>query len=189
VDSLQDKQTTKAVKTSLAKLTKGAAALDVAYAEAIQRIEGQLEGHRELAKRVLLWITFAKRPLTTTEICCALAVEPEETEIDPDNVPDSEDIVSVCAGLVVVDQESALIRLVHYTTQEFFERTGNAWVPDSQLHIARTCLTYLCFDAFQSGRCTANKEYKKRLQEHQFLDYAAKYWGEHARAVEDDVTG
>ncbi|KAF1945219.1 hypothetical protein EJ02DRAFT_60371 [Clathrospora elynae] len=189
VDSLQDKQTTKAVKTSLAKLTKGAAALDVAYAEAIQRIEGQLKGYRELAKRVLSWITFAKRPLTTTEICCALAVEPEETEIDPDNVPDSEDIVSVCAGLVVVNQESALIRLVHYTTQEFFERTGNAWVPDSQLHIARTCLTYLCFDAFQSGSCTADKEYEKRLQEHQFLDYAAKYWGEHVRAVEDDVAG
>ncbi|KAI1595475.1 ankyrin repeat domain containing protein [Pyrenophora tritici-repentis] len=189
VDSLQDKQTTKAVKTSLAKLTKGAAALDVAYAEAIQRIEGQLEGHRELARRVLLWITFAKRPLTTTEICCALAVEPDETEIDPDNVPCSEDIVCVCAGLVVVDQESALIRLVHYTTQEFFERTGNAWVPDSQLHIARTCLTYLCFDAFQSGSCTADKEYEKRLQEHQFLEYAAKYWGEHVRAVEDDIAG
>jgi hypothetical protein len=189
VDSLQDKHTPKAVKTSLTKLEKGAAALDVAYAEAIQRIEGQLEGHRELAKRVLLWITFAKRPLTTTEICCALAVEPEETEIDPDNVPDSEDIVSVCAGLVVVDQESAYIRLVHYTTQDFFERTGNAWAPESQLHIARTCLTYLCFDAFQSGSCTADKEYEKRLQEHQFLDYAAKYWGEHAIAVEDDVAG
>jgi ankyrin repeat protein len=159
------------------------------YTEAIQRIEGQLKGHRELAKRVLSWITFAKRPLTTTEICCALAVEPEETEIDPDNVPDIEDIVSVCAGLVVVDQESALIRLVHYTTQEFFERTGNELVTNSQLDITRTCLAYLCFDAFQSGSCTADKEYEKRLQEHHFLDYAAKYWGEHARAVEDDVAG
>jgi ankyrin repeat protein len=97
--------------------------------------------------------------------------------------------VSVCAGLVVVDQESAVIRLVHYTTQEYFERTGDAWVPDAQLHIARTCLTYLCFDAFQSGSCSADEEYEKRLQEHQFLDYAAKHWGEHARKVEDDIAG
>ena len=134
-----------------------------------------------------MWITFAKRPLTTTEICCALAVEPEETEIDPDNVPDSDDILSVCAGLVVVDQESAVIRLVHYTTQEYFERTGDAWVSDGQLHIARTCLTYLCFDAFQRGSCSADEEYEKRLQEHQFLDYAAKHWGEHARTVEECV--
>jgi hypothetical protein len=148
IDSLQDKHTIKAVKTSLAKLTKGAAALNVAYTEAIQRIEGQLEGYRELAKRVLLWITCAKRPLTTSEICCALAVEPEEKEIDPDNVPDIEDIVSVCAGLVVVDHKSAIVRLVHYTAQEFFEQTGNAWVLNSQVHITGTCLTYLCFDAF-----------------------------------------
>jgi ankyrin repeat protein len=97
--------------------------------------------------------------------------------------------VSVCAGLVVVDQESAVIRLVHYTTQEYFERTGDAWVPDAQLHIARTCLTYLCFDAFQSGSCSADEEYEKRMQEHQFLDYAAKHWGEHARNVEDDIAG
>jgi ankyrin repeat protein len=189
VDSLLDKRTPKDVKTSLANLTKGAAALDVAYTEALQRIEGQLEGDRELAKRVLSWITFAKRPLTTTEICCALAVEPEETKIDPDNIPDSDDIVSVCAGLIVVDHESAIVRLVHYTTQEYFERTGDAWVLDGQLHIARTCLTYLCFDAFQSGSCSADEEYGKRLQEHQFLDYAAKHWGEHARKVEDDIAG
>jgi ankyrin repeat protein len=114
-------------------------------------------------------------------------VEPEETEIDPDNIPDSDDIVSVCAGLVVVDHESAIIRLVHYTTQEYFERTGDAWVPEGQLQIARTCLTYLCFNAFQSGSCSADEEYEKRLQEHQFLDYAAKHWGEHARTVEEDV--
>jgi ankyrin repeat protein len=95
----------------------------------------------------------------------------------------------VCAGLVVVDRESAIIRLVHYTTQEYFERNGDALVPDGQLSITRTCLTYLCFEAFQSGSCSTDEEYEKRLQEHQFLDYAAKYWGEHARTVEDDVAG
>ncbi|KAF2175448.1 hypothetical protein K469DRAFT_683923 [Zopfia rhizophila CBS 207.26] len=93
------------------------------------RIEGQLGGHHELAKKVLSWITFAKRPLTTAEICCALAVEPEEAEVDPENIPDVEDLVSVCAGLVVVDPESAIIRLVYYTTQEYFERIRDAWNP------------------------------------------------------------
>lgn len=102
-DSLLDKRTVKDVKTTLASLTKGAAALDAAYGEALQRIEGQLDNDRELAKRVLSWITLAKRPLTTAEIYYALAVEPDTTEIDPENVYNTEDLVSVYADLVVVD--------------------------------------------------------------------------------------
>ncbi|KAJ4341920.1 hypothetical protein N0V95_007105 [Ascochyta clinopodiicola] len=87
------------------------------------------EGDRELARKTLSWITLAKRPLTTAEICCALVVEADEDEVDPENVLAPEDLVSVCAGLVVVDQESAVIRLVHYTTQEYFERTGDFGLP------------------------------------------------------------
>ncbi|KAF2629421.1 hypothetical protein BU25DRAFT_389615 [Macroventuria anomochaeta] len=187
VDSLLDKRTRKDVKTSLAKITKGAAALEDAYREALHRIEGQLEGDCGLAKKVLSWITFAKRPLTTAEICCALAVETGEAEIDPDNVPNIKDLVSVCAGLVVVDRESAIIRLVHYTTQEYFERTVNVWYPGGQLHIATTCLTYLSFSAFQGGSSSTDEEFEERLQQNKFLDYAAKHWGRHARTVEAEV--
>ena len=165
-DSLLDKRTAKDVKTTLVRLTKGAAALDAAYREALQRIEGQLDNDRELAKRVLSWITFAKRPLTTAEICCGLAVEPDKAEIDPEKVYDSEDSVSVYAGLVDVDYKSGVIRLVHYTTQEYFERTGDAWNPGGQLHITIACLTYLSFTTFQSGSCSTNKEFEERLQQH-----------------------
>ena len=91
------------MKKTLVRLTKGAAAPDAAYREALQRIEGQLDNDRELAKRVLSWITFTKRPLTTAEIYCSLAVEPDKAEIDPESVYNSEDLVSVYAGLIVVD--------------------------------------------------------------------------------------
>jgi hypothetical protein len=175
------------VKSTLAKLSKGSAALEDAYKEVIQRIKGQLSGDYQLAKRVLSWITYAKRPLTTTEICCALAVEPDEVELDPENVPDVEDLLSVCAGLIVVDQESAVIRLVHYTTQEYFERIRDAWNPDAQPHIASTCLTYLSFSIFKTGSCSSDKEFEERLHGSQFLDYAAKHWGEHAVTVEDQM--
>jgi ankyrin repeat protein len=175
------------VKVALAKLTKGAAALDIAYGQALHRIESQLEGHRELARKTLSWISLAKRPLTTAEICCALAVEPDEDEVDPENVLTSDDLVSVCAGLVVVDQESAVIRLVHYTTQEYLERNGDEWNPCGKLHIAATCLTYLSFSAFRSGCCSSDEEFEARLQQNQFLDYAAKHWGSHVRKVETEV--
>jgi hypothetical protein len=175
------------VKSTLNTLSKGAAALDDAYSEALERIEGQRASHFQLAKNVLTWITLAKRPLTTAELCCALAVEPGEAALDPENKPDVDDIVSVCAGLVVVDQESAIIRLVHYTTQEYFERINSRLNPDGQLEIAETCLTYLSFSVFESGSCATDEEFEERLCQHEFLDYAAKHCGEHTRPVEAKV--
>jgi hypothetical protein len=133
---------------------------------------------------VLTWITFAKRPLTTAEICCALAVEPGEAELDPENKPEVDDVISVCAGLVVVDPESAIIRLVHYTTQEYFERIGSRLSPNGHLHITTTCLTYLSLRIFESGSCDTDEEFEERLRQHELLDYAARYCGEHARHVE-----
>ncbi|KAI4940642.1 hypothetical protein J4E91_011293 [Alternaria rosae] len=187
IDSLSDNTTAKEVKSTLTTLSKGAAALDDAYSEALERIEGQRTSHSKLAKSVLTWITFAKRPLTTAELCCALAVEPGEAELDPENKPDVDDIVSVCAGLVVVDQESAIIRLVHYTTQEYFERVSSKLNPDRQLEIAETCLTYLSFSVFESGSCATDADFEERLSQHELLDYAAKHGGEHARSVDAKV--
>jgi hypothetical protein len=175
------------VKITLATLSKGTAALNNAYREALERIEGQQAGHSRLAKLVLSWITFAKRPLTTAEICCALAVEPDEAELDLENKPDVEDLVSVCAGLVVVDQESAVIRLVHYTTQEYFEHISSYFNPDPQWLIAETCLTYLSFRVFESGSCATDKDFEERLRQHELLDYAARYCGEHVKYVEAEV--
>ena len=108
-------------------------------------------------------------------------------ELDPDNVPEIEDLVSVCAGLVVVDPESDIIRLVHYTAQEYFERIRKDWNPSALLEITSTCLTYLCFDAFKYGRSTTDEEFEDRLRQNKFLDYAAKHWGEHAVTVEDEA--
>ena len=90
-----DKKTVKNVKCTLYKLSKGSAALEGAYKEAIQRIESQLPGGYALAKRVLSWIVCAQRPLTTVELCCALAVELDKEELDPENIPNVEDIVAV----------------------------------------------------------------------------------------------
>jgi hypothetical protein len=56
------------------------------------------------------------------------------------------------------------------------------------MYIATTCLTYLSFNSFRSGTCSLEKELEQRLQQNDFLDYAAKPWGDHARAVETRVS-
>ncbi|RYP13640.1 hypothetical protein DL767_010650 [Monosporascus sp. MG133] len=176
------------VKSTLESLSKGTKALDEAYDEAIKRIDSQLPEDTALAKSVLSWITYAQRPLTTGELCHALAVEPGEDELDQDNIPDVEDIVSVCAGLVTVDRESNIIRLVHYTTQEYFERIREHWNPSAQQEITSTCLTYLSLGPFRSGSCPSDKVFEDRVEQYSLLDYAARYWGRHALAVQEEVS-
>jgi hypothetical protein len=47
----------------------------------MERIEGQEAGLQKLAREALSWITCAKRPLTTSEIQYALAMEIDESEL------------------------------------------------------------------------------------------------------------
>jgi hypothetical protein len=164
---------------------KKSKALDHAYRQAMERIEGQETGFEALAKKVLLWITCAKRSLTTLELQHALAIEVGESELDEENLPDIEDVVLVCAGLVTVDKESNIIRLVHYTTQEFFARTRRHWFPKAETDIAKICVTYLSFDVFGSGFCQSDKEFERRLQSNPLYGYAARNWGNHCREAPD----
>ncbi|KAF2732169.1 hypothetical protein EJ04DRAFT_497286, partial [Polyplosphaeria fusca] len=83
--------------------------------------------------------------------------------------------------------DDRVIRLVHYTTQEYLERIRETWNPSAQVDIASTCLTYLSFNDFKNGSCSTDTKLKERLQQSVFLDYAARYWGPHTLPVEDDV--
>jgi hypothetical protein len=147
----------------------------------MERISGQIKDQEELAKQVLSWITYAKRPLAITELQHALGVEVGESKLDELNLSEIEDIVSVCAGLVTIDEESGIIRLVHYTTQEYFERTQRQWFPNAQANITTICVSYLSFDEFESGICQNDDEFEQRLQSNKLYDYAAHYWGYYAR--------
>ncbi|KAF1817634.1 hypothetical protein P152DRAFT_510823 [Eremomyces bilateralis CBS 781.70] len=168
VDSLLDKRNKQSVIFTLEKLSKGSTALEKAYGEAIKRIDGQLEDDRSLARRALFWITYAQRPLTTRELCHALAIEPGDKALNHDSVYDVEDISSVCAGLVT----------------EYFERIRLVWNTSAQQEIAVACLTYLSFDVFRSGSCANDRAFEQRLIENAIYDYSAHYWSEHIRHVE-----
>ncbi|KAF3062635.1 putative ankyrin repeat protein [Trichoderma lentiforme] len=179
-ESIKTKKRLKQFKNTLAKLPTGQKAYDFAYEEAVWRIKGLDPDSKELAWLVLSWITCAKRPLATKELQHALAVEVGKAELDEENFVEIEDMVSVCAGLVTIDEESNIIRLVHYTTQEYFERTQKQWFPTAQVQIATICITYLSFSAFETGFCKTDQEFEERLQSFPFYSYAARTWGHHA---------
>lgn len=162
---------------------KGSAAYDTVYKEAIDRVYSQVSDLKELGLQVLSWITCAKRPLTTAELQHALGVEADQPYLDKDNLSDIQDIVSSCCGLVTIDEQSNIIRLVHYTTKEYFDRSESTWFPEAQSEITKACVTYISFDAFQNTTWVDDAKYAERLSLYPLYDYASRYWAEHAKRV------
>ncbi|KAK2794086.1 hypothetical protein FQN52_009168 [Onygenales sp. PD_12] len=188
-DSLEDKTNPKAVRGALKSFQKQNAdlakdgrsfVLDNAYEQAMERINGQKQGFRELAMSTLQWITHARRPLSAKELQHALAVEIGEVELDEENISEIEDILSACGGLVTVDEETSIIRLVHYTTQEYFEQTQSHWFPDAETNITKACMAYLSFKAFGPILRQTKWDVDQRLPIHPFYGYAIRQWGDHA---------
>jgi ankyrin repeat protein len=171
----------KAIEIALKKLPKGSNAYDYAYDEAMERIKGQAPACQKTAEWTLKWITFARRQLSVPELQHALAVEVGETEFDACNISRKAYILSICAGLVTVDEESNIIRLVHYTTQEYFERTRHDLFENAEADLSKVCVSYLSFRSFDSGPCLTFNGLLERLELNKFYDYSAKYWGHHAR--------
>ncbi|KAH6995460.1 hypothetical protein BKA56DRAFT_509110, partial [Ilyonectria sp. MPI-CAGE-AT-0026] len=183
LSSLIGKRSPKALQAALRQLHAGPEAYRNAYDDAMVRIKRQVTDQEELAMQVLSWITCARRPLTSTELQHALAVEPGEPELDKENLPQVKDMISVCAGLVTVDEQSGIIRLVHYTTQVYFEQTQKQWFPNAEAEITRICVTYLSFKVFENGFCQTDDELEERLWSNPLYQYAARNWFHHAHNI------
>jgi hypothetical protein len=118
------------------------------YGVAMRRIDAQNKDDRKIAYSALIWVTNAKRPLTFEELQVALAVEPGTQQLDEENVMAIGEILSLCAGLVMVDEKLQVVRLVHYTTQEYLDKIQAMKFPNAQTEIAHTLLTFLTFDGY-----------------------------------------
>ncbi|KAF7343641.1 Ankyrin repeat-containing protein [Mycena sanguinolenta] len=140
IDSLAEKHTVKAVQSTLENLPNN---LEGTYDGVMERINSQTEDDRNLALRTLSWISHAKRILRPSELRAALAVEPGTKELDPNNLVQLSIILSVCAGLLVVDARDNRLRLVHFTAQDYLERIQATAFPYASTQITMTCIQYL----------------------------------------------
>ncbi len=120
------------------------------------------------------------RPLTATELTHALAVDPDDTELDEDNIISVDLLTEYCEGLVVVEPGSDIVRFVHYTTQEYFASLKNDELfAGADRNIALCCITFLSFDdPFLEDDCIL-QEIKTVFKATPFLKYAAVQFGAH----------
>lgn len=156
--------------------------LEKAYRETMERIKSQSEHQTKIARLVLAWIVWATRPLSPLELQHALAAAFEEDSFEEDNLLRIEDIISLCAGMVTVDEQSDIVRLEHKTMYEFLENNWNEFFfLDTHAELATTCISYMLHEALQDGFTTSHSQFEKYLQRCSLFEYSAKNWGYHAR--------
>ncbi|KAJ5824902.1 hypothetical protein N7447_007242 [Penicillium robsamsonii] len=178
MDHLMSFPTIGQLEESLASLRHGRASLGTAYDNAISRITSQQDALSDMAMKTLCWLTFSRRTLTPRELQHALCVRPGMNSIDERFLPDIEIIDSLCAGLVMFDRHSRLIRLVHQTTHEYL--IGHLALRNAEVDITTASITYLS--------CVADipmdlSGYRSLTIKYPLYAYCATWWAWHASAA------
>ncbi|KAL7969900.1 hypothetical protein HDV63DRAFT_376181 [Trichoderma sp. SZMC 28014] len=204
VDSLLAKTTVAQIRKTLEDLPRGPDAYKQAYEKTIVRICGQPKEHQQLAKRTLGWIACAAREITALDLRYALAIRD-----DSNLLPGEEDLestnfmIKVCMGLVMVERESGIIRLLHYTALEYLqdnmtclwsledsETVESRLLPPKsskcamqQVHqdIAKVCIKYLSLEDIQLYLMRYQLFYNLVSDKYPFLEYAKRHWSRHWR--------
>lgn len=146
-----------------------------------------------------MWLSHARMPLSTEALRHALAVQADDVQLDSGNLPSAKQLVEYCSGLVVIDEESGILRLTHASVQMYLHEHREDLFPSGQHDIAQVCLTYLCFqeigetctDFYESieSKPQLRADYGEQLDRFPFLTYAILNWGYHARDCPWDEYG
>jgi hypothetical protein len=109
IESLKNSTTINQLRKSANLLSSN---IDDVYLASWERIKGQAKEQALLAEAAIIWLTHAYRPLKITELQHALAIQCDGEDFDNDDVADEETIISVCCGLITIEKESRIVRLV-----------------------------------------------------------------------------
>lgn len=180
--------TARQIKNALMQLPRGTSGLSLAYDKVMLRIlsqEGeaqqeQSEGEEpasKIALKALSWLTFSKTALTADQLVHAIGTQSGMRDIDQEGFPDPEVIGNICAGLVIFDRNTGIIRLVHHTTKTYLLKSN--YLREAEVDIAKITLTYLSFRAFSTGRCSRDSSFIQRQEEYPLFTYCALNWGAH----------
>ena len=190
MDSLVNQTSARNIYKALKRLPEK---LNDTFDDAINRTAAQPEEYSTLANQVISWIFYAKRPLQVAELREALSVEPEDMKLDRSGCHEVELSLDVCCGLVSIDEQDNVIRLVHYSFQQYLENHWETDCPSAKKGIAMSCLIYLTLDDFSPE---ATEDIDRSMTEvrdvslstssrwrdsHRFFSYVASYWGDHVK--------
>ncbi|KAH6903527.1 hypothetical protein BKA70DRAFT_1081027, partial [Coprinopsis sp. MPI-PUGE-AT-0042] len=132
-----------------------------------------------LAKTILLWILTAPVSMTIEALQHAVATCPETHKFNRERVVDEALLIGLCHGLVVVEEESRLVRLVHYTAKGIVQRLILQTFPHPHSLLAAVCMTRLAECGFQNTSLSSETDLDQALRADPLLSYAYDNWSFH----------
>ena len=129
--------------------------------------------------KIMMWMTCARRPLRVGELQEAVAFDLSDKEWSIDRIPNGDQIIRSCHGLVVRDSDDGQVRLAHHTVKQYLvspqeSARGTSSIPGAHIWpelqnfrcdpgsaekmAGRLCIIYLSFSDFET-----NVGFKKRI--------------------------
>ncbi|KAL6892133.1 ankyrin [Trichoderma evansii] len=166
MDDLSRCCTLKSIREALKRLPTNVAGAFQASFHQITKKNEQFD--LDLAKHALTWIVHAKMSLSVDQILESFAIQYSKGKHYRDSRPTTERLISAVAGLVVVDTDKNIVRLVHESAKDQLQKK-NILHENADLIIIKTCLACLLRATDDTG-----VDEQKTL-----LSYAANYWTSH----------
>ena len=188
LDLLSTCRTPAQIETALKRRPK---TIEDTYSAMLDRIN---ERDRGFARNALLWLGYARRPLTLSELCEAIVFEEDCEVLDDDHrlLPTPEVIREICPGLISVNPGTHEVSLAHFSVRTYLASLNrneffHIHKHEAREFIARQCLRYISFPVFSSGFCST-AILQQRRKSWPLLGYAAGLWAWHVESLGDHLS-
>jgi ankyrin repeat protein len=168
-----------AVEEALSRLPSGLKANLELTIDRMKSEDSRSDAMGNLALNTLMWLSNVQRQLHIDELRHALAIKRGISQFNQDATASREIIIKSCLGLVTVDEETAMVRFVHQTVNEYLHESSEIYFPKANIDISLTCLSYLMLQDLYTTLPTKLNDLRSILKEYPFLKYSGKYWSSH----------
>ncbi|KAH6903897.1 ankyrin repeat-containing domain protein [Coprinopsis sp. MPI-PUGE-AT-0042] len=153
--------------------------IEAVYMNTWQRIVSQPPRHANVAKLALLWVLHVDGAMDIDVLRHALATSPDTYAFQPKRLVPASVVISVCCGLIEVDEKTRHVRLIHYTTKEaILPRILEIFTFPHAIP-ARICISHLTNCGMQKASFDTLESFEDALEQDRLLGYAYGSWAHH----------
>ncbi|KAH6911236.1 hypothetical protein BKA70DRAFT_1423983 [Coprinopsis sp. MPI-PUGE-AT-0042] len=157
------------------------------YSQTWSRILDQTPTNTLIAKNALVWVLCAARSLTIDELRHAVATCPETHKFDRGRLVNEALLMGLCRGLVNVEENTNLVRFVHYTAKDVVKQLIFESFPCPHSLLAARCIALLTECGLQQYSNDKFDNLKTAFRTEPLLAYAYEAWSIHGRESIDDL--